>query len=344
MGRTVEGPWYRNSTSCYMCTIAGKQFKLLKAKENPKNKKLAWQKYHEMMLTAVDAPGTLDMTVLSVSEHFLDWASDNLNPRTYKDHKWFHQRFCEHCGNLKVNDLKVFHVTQWLKKETTWKETTCYNARRSVKRAFKWAVDEEILQNSPLAKLKVGRGLSRSDYMSQETYIALRRAACRPMKIFLFALWQTGARPGELCDLTWDNVLDTHFCLKQHKTCKVTRKPRIIFLTEPMQRLTGFLKKSRGDSKFVFLNTRRQKWTANSAQSNLRRLAKKLDIKAAAYPYATRHAFGTGALEQGIDVVTVAQLMGHSSVDMLNRVYAHLSNQHLAKAANDFSRRRMTGS
>lgn len=51
--------------------------------------------------------------------------------------------------------------------------------------------------------------------------------------------------------------------------------------------------------------------------------------------YAFRHAFGTEALENGLDAVTVSVLMGHRDTTMISRVYSHLTQRqdHLREAA-----------
>jgi len=51
--------------------------------------------------------------------------------------------------------------------------------------------------------------------------------------------------------------------------------------------------------------------------------------------YALRHSWATNALEQGIDALTVAVLMGHSDPSTLARVYQHLSHnpKHLLEQA-----------
>ena len=41
--------------------------------------------------------------------------------------------------------------------------------------------------------------------------------------------------------------------------------------------------------------------------------------------YAYRHSFAHRKMSDGMDSMVVATLMGHSSVDMINRVYGHLN-------------------
>ena len=104
-------------------------------------------------------------------------------------------------------------------------------------------------------------------------------------------------------------------------------KPRIIFLSKPMQRLMKTLR-SRSTSEYVFLNARGVPWTVNAIRCRINRLKEKTDLPKDVCSYLLRHAFGTNAILNGVDVVTVAQLMGHESLDMIKKVYAHLADKH----------------
>ena len=47
---------------------------------------------------------------------------------------------------------------------------------------------------------------------------------------------ETGARPSELRRLTWNEVQENKFEIEKHKTVEKTGKPRVIYLTERLQR------------------------------------------------------------------------------------------------------------
>jgi site-specific recombinase XerD len=49
--------------------------------------------------------------------------------------------------------------------------------------------------------------------------------------------------------------------------------------------------------------------------------------------HTLRHAFASSAVVSGVDPYTVAQLLGHKAVQMVQR-YAHLAPAHLRVAAN----------
>ena len=44
--------------------------------------------------------------------------------------------------------------------------------------------------------------------------------------------------------------------------------------------------------------------------------------------YGARHGFATRKLEEGLDHITVAALLGHADATMLSRVYSHLGDHH----------------
>jgi hypothetical protein len=61
MSRTPK-PWFRQQTGWWMVTLGGKDQKLVKGREN---KKLAQQKFHELMLLSAEAPESTDASVAS---------------------------------------------------------------------------------------------------------------------------------------------------------------------------------------------------------------------------------------------------------------------------------------
>lgn len=325
MARVSRKPWYRAQTDWWMVTFSGKQYKLVKGRSN---KKLAEQKFLEFMRTATEAPESPDLKVHSACEFYLEWAANNLKPRTYEGQKWYLQSFAESCGPLRIDELRIFHVTQWLDGKKRWGETTRSNASRCVKRVFNWAVDQQILAKNPVVNLKTGRGRNRIQPMLEDNYLKLKRAASPELKLLLFVLKQTGARPIEIYNLTWDEVSAETFCIKDHKTARTKGSPRTIYLSRAMQRLMPRLQmKRKSGCEHVFLNTRGKPWNCNSVQLSLNRLRRKLGIKEPVFAYGLRHAYATDALLRGINTATVAELMGHADTTMVCRVYGHLSSQ-----------------
>ncbi|MFU7558762.1 hypothetical protein ACMFWY_08780 [Roseiconus sp. JC912] len=59
----------------------------------------------------------------------------------------------------------------------------------------------------------------------------------------------------------------------------------------------------------------------------MKRLTEKLDIDPSLVPYSYRHTYITDCLERGVDIATVAELVG-TSVQMIERHCGHLSKRH----------------
>jgi integrase len=177
------------------------------------------------------------------------------------------------------------------------------------------------------------RQRSRDTYTTDEEFRTLLRAPPSAFRLFLFALRQTGARPSEVRNLTWDQLLEDRWVLSKHKTPGKILKPRVIHLTPVMRRLMRFLRR-RANSSHVFVNCRGGKRTTNAVRLQMQRLRKKLYLRDTICAYEIRHAFGTYGIVNGVDIATLAELMGHRDTTMISRVYGHLANQtqHLAAA------------
>ena len=78
----------------------------------------------------------------------------------------------------------------------------------------------------------------------------------------------------------------------------------------------------------------------NAVRLRICRIREKLGLKDDVSAYLIRHAFGTNAVVNGVDVVTVAELMGHKSVEMISTVNCHLAEQrtHLQGAIDKATR------
>jgi integrase len=81
--------------------------------------------------------------------------------------------------------------------------------------------------------------------------------------------------------------------------------------------------------------TRGKPWTRNAIRIRFRRLRKRLGLPKGVVAYTYRHSFCTDALEKGVPIATVAELMGHVDSKMVSAVYSKLSQrrQHLSDMA-----------
>ena len=101
---------------------------------------------------------------------------------------------------------------------------------------------------------------------------------------------------------------------------QVIRAAKIRIIPTPAKSLEKYLTSSRPAllkskrSNTVFLNTRGNSLSRQSAWEVITGCAERSKIKAHVTPHAIRHSFATHLLDGGADIRVVQELLGHSSV------------------------------
>ncbi len=154
---------------------------------------------------------------------------------------------------------------------------------------------------------------------------------------FVFGMQETGCRPSEVSRVTAGHVnLELGvWVFADHKTVKKTGKPRIVYFTPAMVELTKSLMTKHPDGP-LFRGPRGGKpFTRNGIRCRFRRLRKKLPHLKGLIAYGYRHSFATDALVNGVGIAQVAELLGHTSTEMVMRHYSHIAGKidHMRDAA-----------
>lgn len=251
---------------------------------------------------------------------------------TAETHRWYRhflKRFARKYGSVRLCDLRPDDVEDWLD-GTKWSDTTRNRAITCVKVAVNWAVRRKLIRESPLKELIKPPIARREKILTpEERLIILRAVKDQAFKLFLFALSQTGARPGEIRTVAAANLHASGLWIfppKQHKTGKKTGKPRIIYLTPAMKKLCERLAKEQPSGP-LFLNMRGKPWTKDAIRLRFRNLRKRFPQLQGVVCYCWRHTWTTDALERGVPVATVSELLGHSNTKMVSDFYGHLSEK-----------------
>lgn len=74
----------------------------------------------------------------------------------------------------------------------------------------------------------------------------------------------------------------------------------------------------------VFRNSKNRRWRSNAFVCRFAKLSSKLDFNVTMGDF--RHGFATRSLNAGMNPLLLADIMGHESVDMLERYYCHVTN------------------
>ena len=153
----------------------------------------------------------------------------------------------------------------------------------------------------------------------------------------------TGLRVGELLALEWTDINFSKNELFVNKTChdrgksRVTTPPKttssIRIIPIPKQ-LIPLLKQLKKQSKSQFVISENGKYiSVRSYQRSFELLLKRLGIAHQGF-HSLRHTFATRALECGMDVKTLSEILGHKNATVTLNRYAHSLMDHKREMMN----------
>jgi integrase len=188
-----------------------------------------------------------------------------------------------------------------------------------LKHMFNLAIDWDLYVGSnPLRKVKFFQEINTGFRVlkpDEETRL-LRNATPAIQDIVLYAL-NTGSRIGEIFSLRWQDVdLDQSMINSfSHKTQKI----RIVPINSEVRRILEYWKLGR-KNEHVFYN-QKTGGPFVDLDAGLEQACEKAEIEGVTW-HTLRHTFASRLLERGADIITVKELLGHSTVTVTMR-YTH---------------------
>ncbi|OWK39459.1 tyrosine-type recombinase/integrase [Fimbriiglobus ruber] len=323
-------PWYRAPRQTWYVEVDGKQIPLAKGPKAATQKE-AYAAFNKLM-EHVDAPegNVRQDSMISILGRFLGWTKKHKAPATYDQRRYFLKSFVKYKGASKFRPERVTvdFVEDWLDSHPKWKASRRH-AILCLTQAFNWAVKRGKLAKNPITGIDIPTQTRTLTYLTaaqrKTIYEATKDIA---FKRLLTAMQETGCRPGELSAVESANAkLEIGvWVLPQHKTGKKTGKPRTVYLTAVMVEMTRELA-DKNPTGPLFLNYRKKPWNRNSIRCRFRTLRKQFPEFGHFTAYSFRRAFVTDALERGVDIAQVAELVGHTSTDMVMRHYNQLQER-----------------
>ena len=150
-------------------------------------------------------------------------------------------------------------------------------------------------------------------------------------KAMLELLYATGIRVSELITLKLSDVnMQMGFIV-----CKDANKERVIpFGSAAKNALNRYLDGTRESmikdkkSNILFANCSGQPMSRQGFWKLIKYYAQKADIKADITPHTLRHSFAAHLVENGADLKSVQEMLGHSDIST-TQVYANLNHNHI---------------
>jgi len=208
----------------------------------------------------------------------------------------------------------------------------------SLKNFYTYLVSSGFLNKTPVVDIHVDRGEKKLPQIltGHEIELLLSQPSCIDAKGYrdkamLEVMYATGIRVSELIELNVDDVNLNMGIIK----CASGKKTRAIPLYPgALRALTVYLKDIRDtmiatlDEKALFVNVSGVRMSRQGFWKILKHYQATAHIEKDITPHTLRHSFAVHLLENGADLGSLQELMGHSDISS-TQMYTHMVNQKL---------------
>lgn len=230
-------------------------------------------------------------------------------------------------------------VTEDLRKYLTEYQTsrksskvTIDNIRRILSSYFSWLEDEDYIVKSPVRRIhKVKTAKVIKETYTDEALEIMRDNCCNARDLAMIDLLaSSGMRVGEMVDLNRDDI---NFNERECVVFGKGSKERIVYFDARTKiHLQNYLE-SRTDTcsaLFVSLTAPYDRLQIGGIERRLRELGKRLNLPRV-HPHKFRRTLATSAIDKGMPIEQVQQLLGHQKIDTTMH-YAMVKQQNVKLA------------
>lgn len=272
-------------------------------------------------------------------------ASDNTIASYLRD---IHQ-YASYLSGIGVEILDAAQETiasymQWLH-EHGKSPATVSRCLASLKSLYLFAMNEDEIDQTPVRNIKLEKAEKKLPQILSGKEVELLLAqpkqsdmkGCRD-KAMLEVLYATGIRVSELIHLNVDDVNLSGSFIR----CEGNGKLRIIPLyPEAQQTLRVYIQEVRpkmvaaADEESLFVNVSGERMSRQGFWKIIKYYQEKAQIDKDITPHTLRHSFAAHLLENGADLRSIQEMLGHSDISS-TQVYAQLVKQNLKAVYNRY--------
>lgn len=235
--------------------------------------------------------------------------------------------------NLTYDDIRFYLMELDEKKN---KASTISRKLSSLRGFYKFLINKEYINNNPFALIKSPKKekkLPRFFYYNEleEMFnsIDITTSLGQRNRLILEVLYASGIRVSELVNIKVSDIND--------ETIKVLgkgNKERIARIGDYAKEILdlfledGYLELNKYNSDYLFLNNNGKKLTTRGVRYILDEVIKNTTINKKISPHMLRHSFATHLLNEGCDILSVQELLGHESLTA-TAIYTHVTTDRL---------------
>lgn len=250
------------------------------------------------------------------------------------------EEFLDYINSECINICEVGYdvVKAWLINldEKKNKSTTVSRKISSLRGFYKYLINNKVIDSNPFSLVslpKKERHLPRFFYYNELEEMfqvpKLNTALGQRDRLLLEMLYATGVRVSELVNIKVSDING-----EEIKVLGKGNKERIVEFGDYAESILelylneGYKSLNVKKSEYLFLNSRGGKLTTRGVRYILDNIINKTTIDKKISPHMLRHTFATHLLNEGCDLLTVQELLGHESLTATS-IYTHITNDRL---------------
>ena len=271
-------------------------------------------------------------------DKFLFFLKNELNYSefTIKSYQLDLTDFFEYIKKSKINYLRINNneVRGYLKylDSCNLKNSTISRRISTLRTFYNYLLDEGLVESNvfhnvknPKLEKKLPNYLNYNEIEELLESIDITNTEGLQRRLLIEMFYSTGCRVSEMINV---KLKDIDFTNKTIRIMGKGSKERIVYFGDYASKyLEEYLKKVEVKD-YLFINKKQEKLSVSEVELIIKDIMKHISIKTHVTPHTLRHTFATHLLNNGADIKTVQELLGHANLSTTG-IYTHISSDRL---------------
>lgn len=288
--------------------------------------------------------------------------SSKIKPSTFQRYEGLYRNYIKNSNiaGLKINNIKTLQIQKYyneLSKTHSYSQIKYLNS--FLKTFFYWCIDSGYVLKNPCLKVEIKGNKSEIMALKKQDVEILEENEIKNIKkhikntnmeLLILLDLATGLRQGELLALDWSCIDLENKCLEVKRSVKevyiyenedtkhietvfqIPKTPNSFRTVAIPDVIIDVLKMCDKKEGLVFSDNRGNPLRAKNVSYQWKKILKECDIPHKKF-HSIRHTYASMLLKNGVDIETVAELMGHTAIS-ITQIYLHSSKKQKEASVN----------